>query len=208
MIWFAGSVVAVLAALAMLPTSLVDGQYLPVGHDSFYHARRILDTVLQPGGFYEFDPKMHFPEGDWITWPWGYDYLMAQVVRGLTALTGSQNPMKVLVHLPPLFVLLGVALVLAIAAAVKLPPALRVVAVLCFAFSPQTQILFGVGSIDHHWAEQLFALGMVLCGLRWLERPESGPRTAVLGALLGASMVYQAGLFMLQLPVLIALAIL
>jgi hypothetical protein len=208
LIWMVGSLIAVTVALAMLSTSLVDGQYLPVGHDSFYHARRILDTVLQPGGFYEFDPKMHFPEGDWITWPWGYDYLMAQAVRGLMALSGSVNPMKLLVHLPPMFVPVAVGLVLAISSTLRLSETLKWLAVLCVALSPYTQGLFGVGSIDHHWAEQLLTLGMVLCGMLWLQRPESAGRSAALGVVLGAAVACQAGLFMLQLPVLIGLALL
>ena len=34
-----------------------------------------------PGAFYEFDPKIHAPEGSLLTWPWGYDYAMAWLVR-------------------------------------------------------------------------------------------------------------------------------
>ena len=206
--WLVGSTTALMVALAMLPTSLVDGQYLPLGHDSFYHARRILDTAARPDLFYEFDPRMHFPEGDWITWPWGYDYLMAQAVRGLMALTDWHNPMKVLVHLPPMFVVVAVALVLAIASRLKLSEPLRWLVVFCVALSPHTQVLFGLGSIDHHWAEHLFALGTVLFGILWLERPESGIRAAVLGVTVGTAVAFHAGLFVLQLPVLTGLAVL
>jgi hypothetical protein len=55
------------AAMVWLPSSWIDGHYVPVGEDSFYHARRILDAIA--GNFYEFDPRIHAPEGGWLTWP-------------------------------------------------------------------------------------------------------------------------------------------
>ena len=64
------------AAVAMLYSSaaFVDGQYIPVGNDSFYHARRIIDAAISERGFYQFDTMIHVPEGSWLNWPWAYDY--------------------------------------------------------------------------------------------------------------------------------------
>jgi len=78
LIWIVGSMLAFIFAMNYLPASLVDGHYIPVSNDSFYHARRILDTAANPAAFYEFDNRINYPEGSWIVWPWGYDYLMAQ----------------------------------------------------------------------------------------------------------------------------------
>ena len=39
-------------------------------------------AVEDPAGFYEFDPKIHAPEGSLLVWPWGYDYVIAKIVRG------------------------------------------------------------------------------------------------------------------------------
>ena len=44
-IWLIGTLIAVLMAFNMLTAAYVDGIYIPVGNDSFYHARRILDAV-------------------------------------------------------------------------------------------------------------------------------------------------------------------
>jgi len=80
-VWIACS----LLALIVWPGYALDvagGRSVPAGG-----SRQLLPRATDPrhgaaaGGFYEFDPKMHFPDGDWITWPWGYDYLMAQAVR-------------------------------------------------------------------------------------------------------------------------------
>ena len=59
----------------------LEAEYLPVSIDSFYHARRILDTAADPASFYQFDAKIHAPEGSLLPWPWGYDYAMGWIVR-------------------------------------------------------------------------------------------------------------------------------
>src|SRR5689334_22609564 len=93
LIWIVGCMLAFVAAMNFLPASLVDGHYIPVSNDSFYHARRILDTVAQPDKFYEFDSHITYPYGEWITWPWGYDYGMAQIVRAVLWVMGPRDPM-------------------------------------------------------------------------------------------------------------------
>ena len=58
----------------------IGGEYFPMGNDSFYHAARILEAVQDPAAFFQFDPKIHAPEGSLLVWPWGYDYFMAKLV--------------------------------------------------------------------------------------------------------------------------------
>jgi hypothetical protein len=56
-----------LMALNTLCASLVDGHQIPSGSDSFYHARRILDTVGRHSAFYGSTLVSTFPEGSQAT---------------------------------------------------------------------------------------------------------------------------------------------
>jgi hypothetical protein len=188
----------------MTSASFIDGQYLPVGHDAFYHGRRILDAVAN-GELSQFDRLIHVPEGDWITWPWAYDGLLASLVSMIQAVSGTSNTATVLMHLPPLLGLAAVALVIGICAELRLSVSLTLMAAACFALHAFTQYQFGVGALDHHGAEQIASLGALWLGLRWLARPGHGARAAILGLWLGAAIGIHAGLFILQVPLLAAL---
>lgn len=200
--------VAYAMALLWLPASLVDGHYVPVGVDSFYHARRILDAVADPSAFYQFDPRIHAPEGSWITWPWAYDWLLAKIVRALQWVSGAQDPMAILVYIPPTWVFVNSALLTALGASLGLRLPWLALLGAAFAFSPLTQMLHGVGVIDHHYVEYSFVLATALAGLRWLQDPAQAWRGAVLGAVLGAAPAFHNGLFSLQIPVDAALLLL
>src|SRR5262249_49506725 len=63
------------------------------------------------------------------------------------------------------------------------------------------------GMLDHHYIEHSFVLGMVLLGLGWFQAPEDARRAAALGVLLGAAPAFHNGLFIIQLPVLMALGL-
>src|SRR6478609_9022256 len=101
LVWLCVSVVALITTFAMAPASFIDGRYLPVGHDAFYHGRRILDAIAT-GHLYQFDPLMHVPGGDWVTWPWAYDTVLADAVRVILFVFHEARPDAVLMHLPPL----------------------------------------------------------------------------------------------------------
>ena len=81
LIWVVASILAAIFALEMTHATYLDGVWHPVGNDSFYHARRILDAVDSPRGFYQFDDMIHAPEGSWLTWPWAYDWTIAKLVQ-------------------------------------------------------------------------------------------------------------------------------
>jgi asparagine N-glycosylation enzyme membrane subunit Stt3 len=85
-LWLLIGAIAAGACALKWPAAHFGDEVLPVGNDSFYHARRILDTVADPASFYEFDPKIHAPEGSLLVWPWGYDYAMAWVVKAAQAI--------------------------------------------------------------------------------------------------------------------------
>jgi hypothetical protein len=185
--------------MQLMSASYIDGQFLPVSQDSFYHARRILDAVAT-GSVFQFDPLMHVPEGDWVTWPWAYDWALARVVWLVTQVKSSSAPIAILVHLPPLLGVLAVGLVVGICAQLRMQLSLTVVAASCFALHALTAFQFGVGSVDHHGAEQIATLGSLLLGLRWLNKPDQAGRALLLGLWLGVVLGIHTGLFMLQLP--------
>lgn len=114
LIWIVASLAALLVGLAPLSAAFVDGHYIPNGPDSFYHARRILDAVANPAGFYQFDPLMHVPEGSLIIWLWAHDWAMTLLVSAGLALHVSRDPMAILANLPALAFVLAVTLMLLI----------------------------------------------------------------------------------------------
>lgn len=190
------------------PAAQFASEYLPFGNDSFYHARRILDTVADPTSFYEVDTRIHAPEGSLLTWPWGYDYAAAWLVKAGLALGVSDSPIGILICLPVVAVFLSMGLMLLLARRLGLEGPFVAIAGLAAALSPLTQHLHGVGQIDHHYAEYIFVLATLVCGLRWLQRPDDGRAALMLGTVLGAAPAIHNGLFILQLPVLATLLVL
>ena len=200
------ALVALLMAWHPTDASLLAGQYIPVGNDSFYHARRILDMMAEPGSLHQFDPKVHVPEGSMLIWPWGYDYLMSLLARAGVALTGAA-PFTVLAHLPPLGFPLAIWLTAVICRRLGLGLAATLVAMLAMALLPLNLDMYSVGSVDHHFAEQLLVLATLASALGWLADPGSRLRAAGTALLLGLAPCIHNGLFVLQIPLLGALGL-
>ncbi len=199
--------VACFMALQWLPASLVEGQYIPVGPDSFYHARRILDVI---GGmeFYQFDQTIHAPEGSLLTWPWVYDWLMAKSTMALMVVFSKTDPMSVMVYIPAFWVYVNALLLTAIARSLNLSLPLTALVLLCFAFSPLIQELHGVGRIDHHYMELTMVLLVVLSGISWMGHTDSRYRAILFGLCLGFAPGINNGLFILQIPVVATMVLL
>jgi hypothetical protein len=205
-IWLATSFIAVVSCMLNFSAAHIGDEAVPVGHDSYYHARRILDTVAQPDSFYEFDPKIHAPEGSLLVWPWGYDYLMAQVVRAGLAVGLSSEPIKILLAIPVAAVCLSIGLLVLVGRRLGLSNWLVALAALCMALAPTTQLLHEYGSVDHHFAELICVLAALGVGLAWFREPNV--RSAIaLGAVFGLSLGIHNGLFILQLPFLATLIV-
>lgn len=204
-IWMALSAIAAAVCSINLPSARLDGEYLPMGNDSFYHARRILDAAQDPAAFYQFDTHIHAPEGSLLVWPWGYDYALAWLVRLGVHAGLSSDPMAILAWIPVAAVLFSMAALLAIARRLQLPASLTVLAGLCMALAPTTQDLHGIGKIDHHYAELIFILTALAAGLVLLDEPQRLRRAAALGLGLGVAPSIHNGLFILQLPLLACL---
>ena len=177
-------------------------EFFPVMRDSFYHARRIMDLVATEHSFFEYDNYTYFPHGSWVYWPWAYDYIMGIITRVITWAFNINNPMQVLVYLPAAAVFISTAIFICISKCLRLRLFWLCLALLCFSLSPLTQVLHGVGRIDHHYMEYIFSLATLLMLLKVADNPSSTSRCFMLGFVLGLAPSVQNGLFILQLPVL------
>lgn len=206
-IWLGAVLIAGFFAKLVADAAIVDGSYVPMGNDSFYHARRVLDA-LGARGFYQFDERLHAPAGAWIPWPWAYDYLLAKTAALLTWLKPGLNPLAVIFHVPYAWLLVNAALFLAAASALRLSVEMRVLAMVCFALSPFTQLLHVIGMVDHHYIEYTFVLLNTWLGLRWFAAPADWRWPAALGAALGLAPGFHTALFILQIPLLACIFVL
>lgn len=207
-IWLGASLLAMAFALLQIDSVLVDGQFIPFGNDSFYHATRILDAAFGERGFYQFDSLMHVPEGSWVVWPWGYDYLLAKVLQGVVWLRPGTDPMSVLVYAPVAWIFVNVAMLVAITERIGLRPEFRALTALGFALLPLTQSLHGIGQIDHHYIELFFVMLITWTSLRCVGKPGTVRAAMLCGISLGAAHAFHHGLFILQVPVLVTAFIL
>jgi hypothetical protein len=192
----------------LLSLTLANGEFVPGDHDSFYHARRILHAVAHWPALYQFDALIHAPEGSWLTWPWGFDFTLALIVKALLGLGVSVKPISILVFVAPCWVLVNAGLMLAIGVRLRLGLVPAALVMLAFATSSLTLALHHVGMIDHHFVELSFVLATLYCGLGWLETPENAGKACWLGLWLGLAPAFHNGDFILQLPVLGSLAVL
>lgn len=206
--WLLTSAVAVTLALLVTSASYVDGEYIPVSVDSFYHARRILDAAIGERGFYQFDNMIHVPEGSWINWPWGYDYLMAAGLSFALWLRPSLEPMAFLAHVPVAWLCVNIGLLTLIGRKIGLSPSLTAVALFGFAMMPLTQTMHGVGNIDHHYVELTFVLATLWSGLGFFSADRQPITAITLGIVLGIAPAFHNGLFILQIPVLVCFFVL
>jgi len=209
-LWAISSFIAAFVALQFSDAAYEEqtGTWVPVSNDSFYHARRIVDAATTVDGLYQFDTKMHVPEGSWINWPWAYDWSMAQGLKLWLKLNPGGQPMAFLAHVPVYWAFINAALLLGICVMLQLSVPWIAMVLFAYAISPLTMFLHGVGIIDHHYIEYTLVLLTVLNGLRWLKSPDQLARAVLLGITLGAAPAFHTGLFILQAPVLATLWVL
>jgi hypothetical protein len=208
LLWLAGSTFAVIAALTLLTAAHIDNEFLPSNPDAFYHARRILDSLFSGEPVIQFDARIHVPEGSWLTWPWGFDTLMTALTRLFGPYANEAAANRVLMNIPPAAAPIAVGIVVLIARQLALPFFLAVIFVLAFAALPLVYMQFAVGNVDHHFAELLWTLGTVSAGMAFFRTDARPYRPGiVLGLVLGSALAIHNGLFILMLPVSMALAL-
>ncbi len=201
-LWLLATVIGTFFALLLQESALSDGQFVPRTNDSFYHARRILDAAVGERGFYEFDDRIHAPDGRWIPWPWAYDYMMAKATQLALWFRPNMDPMAFIAHVPVSWVAVNTALFLFATGALGLSIGMRAIAMLAFALSPLTQQIHSIAMIDHHYMEHTFVLLTIWLGLLWFKQPDKLKPAAGLGLALGLAPAFHNGLFVLQIPVL------
>lgn len=208
LLWIVGSMVGAVSALMMLSQGYDGGQFYPSNPDAVYHARRILDALFTHQPVIQFDPKIHVPEGSWLTWPWGFDQLLTWITSAFGPYPNEAAANRVLMNIPPAVMPIAVGIVVNIARQLKLPILLAILLVLAFAALPTVYMQFGVGNIDHHFAELTFTLGMISAGLWFFREGDTSPAAGIVfGAVLGVAMSIHNGLFILQIPVALALSV-
>src|SRR5580765_8280399 len=100
LLWLVGAVLLTAFTMQTLSAAFTDGHFIPAHNDAFYHARRILDSVMTGTPIAQFDPHMHVPEGSWVTWPWTYDAVLATVTGWFGPFADRNAAMAVLAYLP------------------------------------------------------------------------------------------------------------
>lgn len=199
LIWLAVACIAALSCSLYRPAAHIGAEYFPLGNDSFYHAVRIRTAVADPAAFYEFDPKIHAPEGSLLVWPWGYDYFIAKIIRGVMVLGLGSDPTMIMLWVPVVAVFIGVGLLMAVARLLELGDWATALAGLCLALNASSQLLYGFGQIDHHYAEHIAILASLAAGLAWF-KSQHVTAAAALGATFGIALAIHNALFILQVP--------
>ena len=185
--------------------AMINGEYTPAFPDSFYHAVRILDSI-EHGGLLQFDPKIHAPDGAWIVWPWGYDWFIARIIELVMFITDI-NPVKIMAHIPPLWGIVNIALMVSLCRTLELAFPYRILVISCFIFLPLNQQLHLIGRIDHHYMELTMVLLSTILSLQWFRFTESKLYAISVGMVLGGSMAIHNSMFVLQAPVIASLII-
>jgi hypothetical protein len=124
---------------------------------------------------------------------------MAKATQFALVIAPHIDPAAFIAYVPVFWVLINAALFLLIARAIGLTQEMQVIALLCFAISPLTQLLHSIGMVDHHYVEHTFVLLTLWLGLRWLKRPRDERRSGTLGCTLALATAFHSGLFVLQL---------
>jgi hypothetical protein len=199
------TIVSVAFGFAVFPmdAAKIDGEYIPRHSDSFYHATRVLAAYDDSSAFVQWDEDSFWPGGAFNAWPWFYDFSVTQFLRVIS----PDDPVMVMVHIPTVWILVNCLLLFAICRQLNMGWPARAMALLCFAFSPLTQLLHVVGRIDHHFMEYTMVLATLASLLWWMQRPEAVVRAAVAGFVPGIAVGINSGLFILQAPILLAFAV-
>ncbi len=208
LLWLGATAIGVFLSLLVVDSVYFEGEYIPMGNDSFYHARRMLDTAIGDRGFYQFDERVHVPDGSWIPWPWAYDYLMAQAARLALWIRPNTDPLGFLSYVPVVWLAVNAALFLLAAGQAGLKLTYRATAMLAFALSPFVQLIHMVGKVDHHFVEFTFVLLVTWLGLRWFSAKQRRASGIGLGVALGLAPGFHNGLFVLQIPILVCAGLL
>lgn len=200
LLWIAGATLIVIFALMPLTQSYADGVYGPAHADAFYHARRILDSVMTGQPVIQFDPKIHVPEGSWIVWPWAYDSALAHITSLFGPYANENAANRVLMRLPIFLGLIYITVVLLLSRVLRLSYLNSCLLVLGAAMLPVLHVAFSVGDLDHHGAESTWTAMAMTAGIWFFKSRDRWGPAVTLGAVLGTALGVHNSLFILQIP--------
>jgi dolichyl-diphosphooligosaccharide--protein glycosyltransferase len=146
---------ALAVRLAPYPTARADGDWFLADGDSYYHLRRIEQTIERGGRVPMFDPWLSYPEGQRIQWHAGYDLLVA----GAVALACGTTPDRpclttTAVVSTPLLGMLATLVVFLLGRAL-IGTRRGLLAAALFATYPFSAGSAAIGHVDHHVLEPL-----------------------------------------------------
>lgn len=151
------AVLVAAAAVRLAPwRSARDGDaWLLADGDSYYHMRRIEQTIAAGGRVPMFDPWLSYPEGQRIQWHAGFDLLAAGAAVAACGIAPERQCMETAAVL--VVPLLGVAAALAVfwMALALLGPRGSLLAAALFALYPFSAGAARIGHVDHHVLEPL-----------------------------------------------------
>jgi len=196
-----GGTLGVMVSLIWLSGSYIDGQYLPMGPDSFLHASRILQAYADIGEFYQWDIQSFAPDGAFNHWPWPYDLICALALKALVPMLG-QDPMTLLAYFPTSWSYVTAGLLVLICRQLRMRDRYTLLVLVGYFLLPLSQQTHAVGRIDHDYMEQTFVLASLWLALCWAAMPTRTGRGLALGLCLGLAIGINISMFILQIPVL------
>ncbi|MCC6747364.1 MAG: hypothetical protein IT371_06875, partial [Deltaproteobacteria bacterium] len=204
---------------APLPASRDAGHWVFTDGDSYYHLRRVEQTIQARGRVPMFDPELSYPEGQKLQWHGGYDLLVAGAVVVACGTTPTRPCLEsVAILSTPLLGLAALLCLFALGRAIG-GPRLGLLGAALFAVYPFAAGSAALGHVDHHVLEPLFvatwlallvrgrplAAGLV-AGLSLACFPTAPwPAAVTLAALLGLRVVEGAASRVRPLPFALAL---
>jgi len=188
-------------ALGYLPAAIVDGAFIPLGYDSFYHAVRIRSVVEAPHTLIQFDPAMMFPNGFALPWPAAYDGMIGLAVRAAVAVFQPADWQHLLGWVGPFFGLVNALLVTLILRHLGLSGWRALTLLVGVVAVGWWSNYHAFGNLDHHAAQLSFGLLALLGQLHWQAAPERRGPALGLGVALGLALGVHHELVILTLPV-------
>ncbi len=180
---------ALAAAVRCLPfpTVFEGGRVVFIGHDAYYHMRRVLDGLERFPALLSFDPFINFPDGARSIWPPLFDRLVVALALPFHALGGEPWAEGAAALAPPLLGALTVV-GLHLLALRWFGSATAALAGLGLALLSGHYWYSRIGFVDHHVAVALASLGVLAAGMSLLAALADPAERAVRGSVVGAGL--------------------
>ncbi|MEE8580119.1 MAG: STT3 domain-containing protein [Myxococcota bacterium] len=192
-------------AIRALPWRSVfdEGRVYFEGNDAYYHARRILYSVIQFPDFLRSDPYINYPHGGQAIWSPLFDGGLAWLVHVTLGSPDEGTLARLLVWVPP--VLGGAAVVATYLLTRKVFGEVAAwIAACLLALLPAHFSYSQIGFVDHHVAVALVSVVLLACGMHFVDSGASQARgwrregrvALALGLALGGALLLWPGMLL------------